>query len=131
MKMPRPVDAPRPSLRDARPVLLRVGTALGIAIGFLWVTSRIDPEPSSAQFVAPQSESAQISKSKSLGSFEGRDHTIRIVATPDGPRYTITDPHGVIIADKLTKDEVYERFPTFQLDTMTAGPLMMAPPDSY
>jgi len=111
-----------------KPVLLRVGTALAVALGFLWVTSRIDPEPSNAGFkneAAVAYSDAELPPS--LGTFEGRDYVLRVSAGPDGPRYTVTDASGLVLADGLTQQQVYERFPELQLETMTAGPLMLAP----
>lgn len=130
MKRPRRDDAPRPSLRDAKPVLLRVGTALAVAVGFLWVTSQVDPEPTTAGYErSPRTELSKSEIPASLGTFEGREHTLRAIATPDGPRYTVTDAGGVVLADGLTEQQVYERFPELKLETMTAGPLMLAPQD--
>lgn len=131
MKMPRPVDSPRPSLRDARPILVRVGSASAIALGFLWITSRVDPDQSRASS-AEQTTTIAASPSlpaASMGVLEGRELLVNIVATPDGPRYTVLDRTGAILAERLSQEELYQSFPDLRMDTVVAGPLMLAPTD--
>jgi len=134
MKMPRPVDAPRPSLRDVRPTLTRVGAGLAIALGFLWMTSRIDPgqtRASEAGAPVPAVTGARTTSAPgaSMGTLVGRNVTINIIATPDGPRYTVLDPTGGVLAERLTEEELYDLYPELRMDTITAGPLMLAEPD--
>jgi len=64
-----------------------------------------------------------------IGSLEGRDHTIHIHATPDGPRFTITDQAGGVLASRLTAEQVYRRFPEYAGEHTIAGPMMMVDPD--
>ena len=132
MKMPKPIDAPRKlSLRDSRPILLRAGTGLAIAAGFLWVTSQVDPTPSSAVSNTPRAQSAIAGPaaaeitSRHLGTLEGKNYWVRLTATSDGPRYSVIDHLGATIAQNLTESEMYVEFPELQLETMTAGPVMM------
>lgn len=132
MKMPRPVDAPRPSLRDARPILVRVGSALAVALGFLWITSRVDPGQSraSAPDTPPALDSAPAATpAASMGVLEGRQLLVNLVATPQGPRYTVLDRTGAVLAERLTREELYQSFPDLRMDTIIAGPLMLAPSD--
>jgi|GEM_PF-1719440 len=130
MKRPYRDDAPRTTLRDFRPILLRVGGALSVALGFLVVTSQIDPADSNADLgaiSAPGSVGAVGANSEglSLGSLQGREYSVHMVATPDGPRYSVTNRAGVMVGQNLTKSEVYDLVPGLDLETLSAGPVMM------
>jgi len=128
--MPRPVDAPRPSWRHARPALARASLALALAVGFLWAASRIDPGQSSAvTTLAPTDGVHPEPARRSIGALEGFDHTLVVVATPEGPRYTIYDAAGAVIAQRVTREELSSLRPDLNLDSLIAGPLMLAPDD--
>ena len=47
----------------------------------------------------------------SLGSFRGRDHTITIYSTSDGPRFTVTTADGKVLAEKLSVGDIQAKLP--------------------
>jgi len=47
----------------------------------------------------------------SIGSFRGRDHTITIYTTSDGPRFTVTSAGGKVLAEKLSAGEIEAELP--------------------
>jgi hypothetical protein len=131
-KMPSTSSYNPLSLRDAKPVLVRVGGALAIAMGFLWVTSQVDPGATRAteteNGVLPIVASTKAPVT-SLGTLEGRDYIINLVSTPDGPRYTVVDHFGAVLATGLTQEQVYEEFSDLTLDRMLSSPVMMVDTD--
>lgn len=60
-----------------------------------------------------------------LGTLVSPDHRLWIVATPAGPRFTVTDAHGRVLASHLTDSELRSRFPQLMIDDKEAGSLMM------
>ena len=58
-----------------------------------------------------------------LGTLLGTRQRVHILSTPDGPRYTITDTGGRVLAEQLTESELRTRFP--DLADQHAGLLMM------
>lgn len=71
-----------------------------------------------------------------LGTLEGRDYGLRIEMTADGPRYTVVDRRGVVVAERMSRQALAERFPDLSPIGLYAddlepihGPLMMAPDD--
>lgn len=71
-----------------------------------------------------------------LGTLEGRDYGVRIEATPEGPRYTVVDAEGVVVAERLPLETLAERYPLLTPSEFYAndqgeplGPLMIAPDD--
>lgn len=131
-KMPSPSSYNPLSLGDAKPVLVRVGGALAIAMGFLWVTSQVDPGATRA--TEPENTALPIvvssaSPALTLGTLEGRDYIINLVSTPDGPRYTVVDHFGSVLASGLTQQEVYDQFSGITLDRMISSPVMMVDTD--
>lgn len=55
-----------------------------------------------------------------------RDHVVVVVQTPDGVRYSVEDPNGEEIADRLTREELKAFAPQLaeRLDSATANPVM-------
>lgn len=71
-----------------------------------------------------------------LGTLEGRDFGVRIEVTEDGPRYTVVDAQGVVVAERLPLETLAEQFPLLAPHELWAdeeseplGPLMMVPGD--
>ena len=69
----------------------------------------------------------------SLGTIEDDAFIVRVVATPDGPLYTVYDRvDGRELAALLTAEQAVEWFPSLPIPTMEFGmddsPLMMAEP---
>lgn len=71
-----------------------------------------------------------------LGTLEGRDLGVRIEATPEGPRYTVVDAEGVVVAERLPLETLAERYPMLAPSEYYAndkgeplGPLMVVPDD--
>ncbi|MEQ9095478.1 MAG: hypothetical protein RIE32_04380 [Phycisphaerales bacterium] len=71
-----------------------------------------------------------------LGTLEGRDYGVRIEVTEDGPRYTVVDHQGVVVAERLPLETLAERFPLLAPYELWAnergeslGPLMVVPDD--
>jgi hypothetical protein len=46
-----------------------------------------------------------------IGQLRGRNHTIIIHASSDGPRFTVTTPDGRVVAAALTSDEIRATHP--------------------
>ncbi len=133
-KMPSTSSYNPLSLRDAKPVLVRVGGALAIALGFLWVTSQVDPGATRATETDSENEVLPIvansdGPATTLGTLEGRDYIINLVSTPAGPRYTVIDHFGAVLATGLTQEQVYEEFSVLTLDRMLSSPVMMVDTD--
>lgn len=90
----------------------RVGIALAGVTLFFVAANSMDPAPSAALSPAPPSDQPQTGAAPSavhagsLGRYEGVDHTIYIIATPEGPRYTITDPAGNILESLIEESEL-------------------------
>ena len=83
-------------------------------VGVFFVAARtMDPGTSSASTALPLSPAQshettpQAPEFTSLGRYQGVDHAVHIVATPEGPRYTITDASGNILESLLEEFEVY------------------------
>ena len=69
-----------------------------------------------------------------MGRLEGRDYGLRIEATAEGPRYTVVDEQGVIIAERLSRQALAARFPALapgefyvNEEQPSHGPLMLVP----
>jgi len=94
--------------------LTRVAVAAVAVAVFFVAADSIDPHQSTAAPSLPTRPDAATEnqdapdyvKARSLGRYQARDHAIHIVATPEGPRYTITDPLGNILEAKLHEDEL-------------------------
>jgi hypothetical protein len=57
-----------------------------------------------------------------LGSLIGRDSCIIVVsASPQGPRYSIVDRNGRVVADRLTLEAARLAAPALELDSLNAG----------
>lgn len=139
--------------RLLRPELLpkavvRVVIAASVVAAFLVTASLISPEHSAASEVAsrrgldaaaggrrgappadqrtppPRAETKR--GPVSLGTLQGRALSVRIAATADGPRYTVIDSAGAVLATDLAAEDVYRDFPDLSVDTMLCSPLMMA-----
>jgi len=110
--------------------MARISVALALSLGFLWAASRIDPGQSSAvTIVAPRPVMTDEAGRVSMGVLQGRDITLHLIATPDGPRYTVLDATGAVIAERVTREELSSLRPDLNLDNLIAGPLMLAPID--
>ncbi len=73
-----------------------------------------------------------------LGTLEGRDYGVRIEVTQDGPRYTVVDAQGVVVADRLPLETLAQRYPLLapadlwaNEEGKTLGPLMVVPDDGF
>jgi hypothetical protein len=71
-----------------------------------------------------------------LGTLEGRDYGVRIEVTEKGPRYTVVDAQGVVVAERLPLETLAEEYPLLAPHELWAdeageslGPLMMVPDD--
>lgn len=91
-----------------------IGRVLAAAagVGIFFIAARtMDPGTSAASPALPLSSAvnpeAQVAEPISLGRFQGSDHAVHIIATPEGPRYTITDASGNILESLLEEFEVY------------------------
>ncbi len=76
---------------------------------------------------------AELLPGASLGRLEGRSTRIEVRATPEGPRYLVVGPDGVVSDPAgLTARELAERHPELDLRDATAqgGTLMLADPDA-
>ncbi|MFI4917223.1 MAG: hypothetical protein ACIAS6_12050 [Phycisphaerales bacterium JB060] len=72
-----------------------------------------------------------------VGTLQGRDYGVRIEVTEEGPRYTVVDRQGVVVADRLTLETLAERYPRLAPYELWAdeqgnslGPLMIVPDTS-
>ena len=99
------------------------------------VTVFVTVEPRQGQATLAPSAPDQ-SPRMPMGTLEGRDLDLRIEATPDGTRYTVVDGQGVVIAERLTLDNLAERYPSLAPGGFYAnehgeplGPLMIVPDD--
>jgi len=131
MKVLRRDDDLDPTANRMGRILTRVGVAGVLAGGFVGAALLVEPSPSPAGPAGAIDEpveplTAPSPERVTLGTLEGLEHTLIIVATPDGPRYTALDPLGNPIAVDLPADEVYRVVPDADVDRMIAGPLMLA-----
>lgn len=99
-----------PSVWSSPRTLGRVCIAVAGVGVFLFAARSIDPgasvaAPALPMNPAPTTEAAAPSDD-SLGSFRAVDYTLHAVATPEGPRYTITDAAGNILESMLADEEV-------------------------
>jgi hypothetical protein len=85
--------------------ILGVGALLVAASSFEPGESEALPAIAPSSTAAPQATPDPTEKS--LGRYQGVDHAVHIVATPEGPRYTITDAAGNILETRLHDHEVY------------------------
>ncbi len=102
---------PAPSVWSSPRTLGRICVAFA-GVGLFLVAARtIDPGASVAAPAlptgpAPATATTPESEPASLGRFEAVDHALHVVATPEGPRYTITDAAGNILESMLHDEEV-------------------------
>jgi len=117
----------------------RVCIAVGGVGVFLFAARSIDPGSSMAAPTLPSAPTLQESvepANESLGRFQAVDHTIHVVATPEGPRYTVTDEAGNILETQLEDDELYSALESHGLEPgmptdNAAGALMLADEDEF
>ena len=115
----------------------RVCIAVGGVGVFLFAARSIDPGSSVAAPPLPSAPTLQESiapESDSLGRFEAVDHTIHVVATPEGPRYTVTDEAGNILESLLEDEELNSALESHGLEPgmptdNAAGALMLVGDD--
>jgi len=110
--LPRPLGG-MPGLAD--PAL---NTLVPITPAGLSATGLSTSNPGAALLGTPTLDTAG-----TLGTLLGAQQRVHILSTPDGPRYTITDTDGRILAEQLTDSELRTRFP--DLADQHAGSLMM------
>jgi hypothetical protein len=94
-----------------------------LAVGlFVAVASVFEPENSIAtpERLRQDVDPVALSAGTYLGELVGRNHSVVIHATPDGPRYTALDGLGNVIAADLMADEVYQLLPDVNIDTLSA-----------
>ncbi|TVQ33860.1 MAG: hypothetical protein EA376_01080 [Phycisphaeraceae bacterium] len=138
-------------LGNAHPsrTLVRILVALVVASAFLYTASVIDPGPTAADDMAgpgpaprpgygpgpgnldtytpgapgaPDSDDARRGGRASLGTLEGSRYILQIHATTEGPRYTVTDITGAVLAEDLSADEVDSKFPEIDIEGMILPP---------
>jgi len=99
-----------PATWTAPRTLVRVLVAAGAVGLFFAAASVVDPGASSAlpslTERASRPTQAPLAE-KSLGRYQGVDHAVLITATPEGPRYTVTDAAGNVLEADLLDHEVY------------------------
>ncbi|MHC4976624.1 MAG: hypothetical protein ACYTF7_08465 [Planctomycetota bacterium] len=94
-----------------------------LAVGlFVAVASVFEPENSTAtpQRVVVEFDVNSRSDATYLGELVGKDHSVIIHATAEGPRYTAIDGLGNVIATDLQVHEVYRYLPDANLETISA-----------
>lgn len=69
---------------------------------------------------APAGDATGTPLKRKLGELTGQAFRILVHASPEGPRYTVISPDGVILAERLSESEMARDFPALELDTMTA-----------
>lgn len=85
-------------------------------------------DPSLAPALAPGLATVP---SRSLGQLSAARYTVTVDATAQGPRFTVRDADGVILAAQLTADELGSRYPALAPQTtITSSPLMLLPDQS-
>lgn len=115
--------------------LTRVLVAVaGVGLFFV-AASSFDPGDSSAAVVledrgtaAPREDAGYTS----LGRYQAADHAVHIIATPEGPRYTITDATGAILESLLEEAEVNSALEAHGIETgapVDNSPLLMMATD--
>jgi hypothetical protein len=111
-----------------------------LGVGIFFVAARsIDPGQSEAlPSIAPSQTAAGLTASgsseKSLGRYQGADHAVHIVATPEGPRYTITDAAGNILEARLHDHEVYSALEAHGIEIgrpVDNSPMLMIAEDRF
>ena len=112
--------------KHAFPVLVAAATATTVFV-------TVEPKHGQATLVNPQRE-----PTLSMGTLEGREFTVRIEATETGPRYSVIDSSGTLIAERLDADMLRERYPLLAPGAFYAnergkplGPLMMVPDSDH
>ncbi len=124
----------------SRRLLIRPAIALLLALGFILVARQIEPgdshagESGSLGDPLPQTpHTAPLSSGKrTLGTLTGGGYTIEILPGPDGPRYTVRNEQGDIIADNATEDMLYRIAPDLDLSRWSAtGPVMLVEPEDH
>lgn len=136
----RPPAVDGPFMQRYRPILERVAAGVVLSLMFLLMASVFVPEPSlahtdngvrrggtaeSVEPIAPRNaidavtvESAHASLTP-LGVLEAGPYRIQIMATEDGPRYTVRrTADDAVLGLLLTPWQVEERFPTLPLPNL-------------
>jgi hypothetical protein len=115
------------------PNVERIFAGVALTLGFLLMASVFAPDFTEAR--TPRIPTVRAVNPhtglRSLGTIEGTKHTVMIMATVDGPRYSVYDRAGVkLLAPLLTAEEVETLYPDLPLRTMdfAEGALMMAEP---
>lgn len=65
--------------------------------------------------------SVQRPAARSMGELIGRDYLVRIIATDDGPRYTVCTLQGDVLETDLAAADVYRLFPGLDLESLQFG----------
>lgn len=108
---------------------------LMIAAGALVLFVSIEPRRGQATLTPDAPEAPKPPETAvHVGTLEGRDYGVRIEVTEDGPRYTVVDRQGVVVADRLTLETLAEQYPLLAPYELWAneqgeslGPLMIVP----
>lgn len=127
-------SSPHRARAVARPLI-----AVALAAGFILVARQIEPSGSLAgegaslsdpvpQALLPSTPQKTFGSGRpTLGTLTGGDYTIEISPGPDGPRYSVYDKDGTLLADQLPAEDLYRAVPDLDVTTMfSGGPLMMA-----
>lgn len=125
LMVPQPQSAARPATRAG----LRILVAVAAAVAFLVAVRLADPAATSAdpadnqgQITVPEAELDGADEAF-MGALEGVGHSVRIYTTPKGPRYSVLDEFGHIVASDLNADEVHAFLPGYDVQSMQAGAL--------
>ncbi|MFG0256937.1 MAG: hypothetical protein ACF8GE_03440 [Phycisphaerales bacterium JB043] len=94
---------------------LSVGLFVAIASVFEPQDTTATPQRASARPAAPTALDGSY-----MGELVGRDHSVIIHATSEGPRYTALDGLGNVIATGLTAEQVYRYLPDVNIETLSA-----------
>lgn len=102
---------------------------LMVAAGALVLFVTVEPRRGQATLQPAPSEPAV-----PLGTLEGRDYGVRIEVTQDGPRYTVVDAQGVVVAERLPLETLAQQYPLLTPADLWAnesgvpmGPIMVVP----
>ncbi len=115
--------------RLGRPATLtRAGVAVAVAVGFVLASTAIEPDDTRAagSRVPAFAETAPSARAVPLGTLVGKGHCVHIHATPEGPRFSVTDARGVLMGEGLTAEEMASRFPDIELPSMFADATLHA-----
>ena len=106
-----------------RPNARKLAVAALLAAAFLVTASIFAPDVSHATRTGtgagpapPEVVPAALAQSLPLlVELEGRTYTVKVYGSPDGPRYTVYGSQGATLAERLTAQQLTDRFPQLHL----------------